>query len=179
MRKIKREKGPPRLAARFDKSRRVFGEAGQTLVEALIALAVAITIISAIVVAVISSLSNTQFTKNQNIANHSAQEGMEIVRQIRNTSWETFYRLSDKSYCLAANSKSLDKVGSTGKCIQNVGIYVREITIEHGSPFCEDLSRVTVNVSWSDSKCTDISNTFCHKVILVSCLGNNNEVPTP
>ncbi|MBI2195691.1 MAG: hypothetical protein HYU48_01445 [Candidatus Levybacteria bacterium] len=67
---------------------------GQTLIEALIGLAVAVAIISAIVIAVISSLSNAQLTKNQNQANHYAQEGMEIVRQIRNSSWTSFTNLS-------------------------------------------------------------------------------------
>lgn len=153
-------------------------EKGQTLVEALIALGVAIVIISAIVVSVISSLSNAQFTKNQNQANHFAQEGMEIVRGIRNSSWTTFSALSSTYYCLSANSTTLVVRGADG-CGQNVGIFVREVLVEHSSASCVGTSRITVNVSWSDSKCTDTSNTFCHKVDFISCLGNNGAVPTP
>ncbi len=153
-------------------------EKGQTLVEALIALGVAIIIISAIVVAVISSLSNTQFTRNQNQANHFAQEGMEITRGIRNLSWLSFLALSSTYYCLPSSPKNLAVRGING-CTQNVGIFVREVTIEHTSATCVGTSRVTVDVSWSDSKCTDSSNTFCHEVSLVSCFGNNNAVPTP
>ena len=153
-------------------------EKGQTLVEALIALGVAIVIISATVISVISSLSSTQFTKNQNQANHFAQEGMEIVRGIRNSSWVSFLNLSSTYYCLSTSSATLTPRGAGG-CTQNIGIFVREVVIEHSSPSCIGTSRVTVNVSWSDSKCTDSSNTFCHKVTLISCFGNNNAVPTP
>lgn len=151
---------------------------GQTLIEALIGLAVAVAIISAIVIAVISSLSNAQLTKNQNQANHYAQEGMEIVRQIRNSSWTSFTNLSSTYYCLSANSKTLTVKGVNG-CGQNVGIYVREIDIEHNSPSCSGISRVTVKVAWSDAKCTDTANAFCHHASLISCFGNNNAVPTP
>lgn len=154
------------------------GQKGQTLIEAVVALAVAITILSAIVVAVVSSLSNTQFTKNQNQANHYAQEGMEIVRQIRNASWASFVNLTNTQYCLLANSKTLDTRGAGG-CGQNVGIYVREIDIEHNSPSCVGISRVTVNVRWADAKCKDSSNPFCHNASLISCFGNPNAVPTP
>ncbi|MEX2007564.1 MAG: hypothetical protein WD992_02210 [Candidatus Levyibacteriota bacterium] len=156
----------------------MINQRGQTLIEALIGLAVAIVIISAIVIAVISSLSNAQFTKNQNQANHYAQEGMEIVRQIRNSSWIAFTSFSSTFYCLDANSKTLTTRGASG-CGQNVGIYVREIDVEHDSPFCVGTSRVAAKVSWSDAKCTDSNNTFCHNVSLISCFGNNNAVPTP
>lgn len=153
-------------------------EKGSTLIEALIALSVAVAIISAIVIAVISSLSNAQFTKNQNQANHYAQEGMETVRQIRNNDWLSFVSFASTRYCLAENSKVLTTRGASG-CGQNIGIYVREIDIEHNSPSCVGTSRVTSNVLWSDAKCTDATNSFCHKVTLISCMGNNSAVPTP
>lgn len=153
-------------------------EKGQTLVEALIALGVAITIVSAIVVSVITSLNNAQFGKNQNLANHYAQEGMEIVRQIRNSNWETFSSLASTYYCLASGSSVLSQKGVNG-CGQNVGIFVREVDVEHSSPSCNSASKVSVTVSWSDSQCTDSSNSFCHNVSLVSCFANNNLVPTP
>lgn len=153
-------------------------EKGQTLVEALIALGVAVTIISAIVVAVVSSLSNAQFTKNQNLANHYASEGMEIVRGLRNASWPAFLSLSSTYYCLAENSKALTLKGVTG-CNQNVGIFVREVNIEHNSPSCVGTSRVSVYVSWSDGRCANSENAFCHKVDLISCMGNSYAVPTP
>ena len=45
-----------------------YGESGQTLLEALIALATAVVVITAMAVLVLSSLSNAQFSKNQNQA---------------------------------------------------------------------------------------------------------------
>lgn len=152
-------------------------EKGQTLLEALVALGAAIVIISSIVIAVISSLSNAQFSKNQNLANHFAGEGMETVRKIRDASWTNFLSYTSTYYCLSQNSTTLIPKGLG--CGQNVGIFVREINIEHNNGSCNSNTRATVQVSWSDNKCTSTTDTFCHKVKLVSCFSNNNAVPTP
>ncbi len=152
---------------------------GQTLVESLIALAVAVVIVSAIVVSVISSLSNAQYTKNQNLANQYASQGMEVVRGIRNTSWDTISSYNG-DYCLPENQTTLIAKGTGCSPKQNVaGVFLREVNIDHNSPSCDQTLGITVNVSWSDGKCTDSSNSFCHVVSLVSCFGNNNAVPTP
>lgn len=154
-------------------------EKGQTLLEAMIGLGVAISVVSAIVVAIVSSLGNTQFSKNQNLANQYAQQGMEIVRKIRDASWSGFLAYNATYYCLAQNNTSLMQRGVNG-CGQNVGIFVREIDIEHNSGSCQGIfSKVTSVVSWSDSKCTSTQNTYCHNVTLISCFANNNAVPSP
>lgn len=68
---------------------------GQTLLETLLALGVCVIILSAITVIVISSLNSTQFTKRQNLASQYAQEGMEVVRKIRDSGgWPAFSALS-------------------------------------------------------------------------------------
>jgi len=54
---------------------------GQGLVEALIALGAAVIIIAAITIAVITAVSNSDFSTEQNLATGFAQQGMEIVRQ--------------------------------------------------------------------------------------------------
>jgi len=153
-------------------------EKGQTLLEAMIGLGVAIVVVSAIVVAIISSLNNTQFSKNQNLANHYAQEGMEIVRKIRDSSWSVFLGYNSTYYCLLQNSVTPTLRGANG-CSQNVGIFVREIDIEHASSSCNGASRVTTVVSWSDSKCTSTQDVYCHKSTLISCFANNNAVKAP
>ena len=154
-------------------------EKGQTLLEAMIGLGVAIAVVSAIVIAIISSLNNTQFSKNQNLANQYAQQGMEIVRKIRDASWANFSAYTSTYYCLAQNSTVLTaKFGIS--CGQNVGIFVREIDIEHNSASCQSIfSKATIIVSWSDSKCTSTQDIYCHKITLISCFANNNAVPSP
>lgn len=72
------EKGSPRACV--DASR---GEAGQTLMELIVVVAVSVVIIGALVFATISSLRNAQFAKNQSQATKLAQEGLERIRSGR------------------------------------------------------------------------------------------------
>lgn len=157
---------------------------GQTLLEVLAALGTAAIVVGAITVVVISALNNAQFSKNQNLATQYAQQGMELLRQVRDTNWTTFASYPSGDYCLDKGSstpraKSID-------CGQNVDIFVREVVLERGELLClpptpppspTNVVRATVTVSWSDSKCTGVG--FCHRVRLVSCLSDFSVVPTP
>lgn len=58
-------------------------EDGQTLMELIVVIAVSVIIIGALVFATITSLRNAQFSKNQAQATKRAQEGIEIVRSVR------------------------------------------------------------------------------------------------
>lgn len=156
-------------------------EKGQTLIEVLAAFGVAVVLVAAIAIAVVSALSNAQFSKNQNLATQYAQQGMEIIRQMRNNDFAAFNVLSG-DYCLDKNSNTPRSKGLG--CGQNIdNIFVREVGIEKNSLSCpiegSDETRVTVSTSWSDSKCTDKSNLFCHSAKFVSCLSNVNVVATP
>lgn len=151
-------------------------EKGQTLIEILIAMSAAVIVLSAITLTIISALSNAQYSKNQNLATQYAQEGMEVVRKIRDNDWNTFAGFSGK-YCLGKGSFSL---GSSvpGACPQNIDIFVREINIEN-SASCNNGTQAIVRVKWSDGKCGDRTNIFCHEASLVSCFTDANLVPTP
>lgn len=74
------EKGSPRFSPRGEAGA---GEAGQTLLELIVVMAVSIIIIGALVFATISSLRNAQFSKNQAQATKLAQEGIEKTRSAR------------------------------------------------------------------------------------------------
>ncbi|MBI2028735.1 MAG: hypothetical protein HYT07_03960 [Candidatus Levybacteria bacterium] len=154
---------------------------GQTLLETLLALSAAVFILSAITSVVISSLSNTTFTKNQNLANQYAQEGLEVIRQIKSSSWATFSGLASNN-CLP-QSKILT---ASSNCIMDgiVGIFIRAIDIDHVSSECPDSggnpigSKVASTVFWSDGKCP-AGNPYCHKVEIISCFYNIEVKPTP
>lgn len=152
------------------------GQNGQTLIEVLVALGVAIIVITAITVAVTSALSNNQFIKNQNLATQYATQGLEYVRQIRGSNYSTLLTYRELSYCLDQNSNLTPMAGS---CPQNVGIFRREIDLQHNSAYCSGGSRVTAIVSWSDNKCTNVNNLFCHEVRLVSCLSATSNTQLP
>ncbi len=167
---MKKQKGLPAVAS---------AEAGQTLIEIMLAFSVSILVLSAVVVGVTTSLSNTQHTKNQNLANFYAQEGMAVVRQIRDSGWPDFSSKTSVNYCLAQNSTLL----SNPPCGVNVaGIYSREVEIRHNLQDCSNAgingSKVAVRVLWSDSKCP-LGTPLCHKVELISCLSNIDQKQAP
>ncbi len=161
-------------------------ERGQTLIEVLIGLATAVVVIAAITTATISSLNNATFSKNQNLATQYAQQGMEILRNMRDSDYGSFSALSG-TYCLAktcsalaANNANCWTPTSGNTCNQNVDIFVRQIDVQQNSLSCDGTStKVVSTVSWFDAKCTSGNNTFCHQVSLTSCLSNAQVVPVP
>src|SRR3989338_1965261 len=64
---------------------------GQTLLELVAAMAVAIIVVVALTFATIASLRNSQFAKNQSQATKLAQEGIEIVRSARDRNQTIIY----------------------------------------------------------------------------------------
>jgi type II secretory pathway pseudopilin PulG len=168
---------------------------GQSLVEALIALGVAAIVVSAMAVAAITSVNDADFSKYQNLATNYAQQGMEIIRQQSQTDWATFSgqagsELNPSKKCLDQNSTTLSAVDLvTGECNQNIAdqngkpFFVRSVTltltnyIPHPTssivdPACNGSVQATVNVAWTDGKCS--SGSFCHNVILNSCFTDIN-----
>ena len=172
---------------------------GQTLIEVLVALGVSVLIVSAISAAILSALSNAQYSKNQNTATQYAQEGMEIVRNFRNSDLTAFSALlgnpnEQKSYCLDKGFTTIDKENNVRNNLiagcsgtnnispkgQNVDIFARQVTLEKSGGSCgNNVTKVTVFVSWSDSKCASTQNIFCHKVQIISCLSETGLVGAP
>lgn len=153
----------------------------------LVALSAAVVVITAVTVLVVSSLSNVQFSKNQNLATQYAQEGMEIVRRLRDTNPSNFFvGYTAGRYCLEKNSQVLQTRGTSlgdgcptsgNPDPKNIdGVFARMIEIQERSGFCNNQTRVIVTVSWSDGKCAS-SATLCHQARLVSCLSNFSLAP--
>lgn len=144
-----------------------FNSSGQTLLEVLAALGVGVVVLVAIVSAVLSSLSNAQFSKNQNLATQYGQQGMEIVRSIKNNSWSSFYNTytgtSITPFCLPKD----DTTPNSGLCQPGDkidGFFTRELRFERGcivspcnttNPDDPNLKiQVKATVSFTDSKGT-------------------------
>ena len=128
---------------------------GQSLIEVLVALSAAIVVLSSITFLILTSLNQAVGSKNTALAAQHAQQGMELAKtQPANLSVGT-------RYCVGSSG-----LFSQGACTgANLGIFKREALIEGTS--CGTLKKVTVTVSWSDSKCT---TAFCQKVIETSCI---------
>lgn len=169
---------------------------GVILIEAILALAIIVIIMTALVAALISSVSSTNFSKNQSLATNYAQDGLEVARGQKDSDFNTFSTF-DGLYCLSDNQvleQTDEPVTDVSDCSQNISngnanYFTRTIYInprgkdERSAPkdMCSQSAGsifVASTVSWSDSKCTDDS-TDCHKVELNSCFVNLNSVPVP
>lgn len=148
---------------------------GQTLIEVLTALGLIIVVSTALAGVVMTSMGNARFSKDQNLATQYAQEGMEVMRQIRDDSYVDFRNITTATYCLNDGVAALPLPADCNNA--NVpGNFLRKVTITQGG--CGvNVASVTVTVSWQDSKCP-VGNTFCHAARLESCLSTVNPVPT-
>lgn len=142
--------------------------AGQTIVEATIALASILMTLAAIGIAISTSVSNSQFIKQQTQASKYAQDGMERLRYVRNTNPTTFFALTG-IYCMNEDN-SLVSGSCTTANIANTFKRETEFT-QISNVECGDSTKVVVSVHWSSGKCGQ-TNTFCHKSQLVSCFVN-------
>lgn len=151
-------------------------QVGQSIVEALIALTAGVTIIAAIAIAVVNSVNNADFAKNQNLATAYSQQALEIINVLQKNNWISFSNLSG-TYCLGKDSTNLTETAF--ECGENVDRFVRTIVITQNASNCSGGSRVEINTSWSDGKCTDVNNSYCHAVELVSCVTGIDVLPAP
>lgn len=148
---------------------------GQTLIEVLVALSILGVVITAVTIVITTSLANAQHGKNQYIATKYSQEGIEIIRKIRNNDY-TGFKTYNGNYCLAKNASTLGTVQSSCST-PNVDIFIRSVIVEQ-SPGCgSNIAKATVRVTWTDGKCS--ANQYCHKSEQVSCLSTLQRVQAP
>jgi Tfp pilus assembly protein PilV len=173
--------------------------AGQTLIEVLIGLSASAVVMAAIATATLSALSNSDYTRNQNLATNYAQQGMEIVKNLQSIDYGTFSSLNGV-YCFADTCNEIDgdpthtgqscaKIsGSRCPGILNVhGSFIRTVEVHAGdseAATCNETGstdniKINVIVAWNDQKCTDRTNLYCHNVTISSCFNNAQIVPTP
>jgi Tfp pilus assembly protein PilV len=145
---------------------------GETLIEALAALAIISIVVTAVANVVTTSLSNAQYNENQTLATKYAQQGIESMRQIRNQSY-TAFRTANGTYCFAKGQTNLGS--ATSACTtENVDTFIRSVDIEQTPGCAPNVARVTVTVAFKDGKCTDGS--YCHRQVHSSCLSTINPV---
>lgn len=157
---------------------------GQSLIEITVALGIVVVLLSITTIAITQALHNAKESTYRNQADALARQGIEIVRQMRDSEdWATFSNLSG-TYCLASSCTLIVDTDvncwhpSIPNCGRNADIFNREITITPNSsecsiasPFPVAASKVQVKVAWGDSKCTSIDE-FCQKTILDTCMAN-------
>ncbi len=147
---------------------------GQTLIEAVVALGAAVVVITSIAIAVITSVNNADFSKNQNLATQYAQQGMDSMRHLSESDWNSFSTYGG-SYCTTDDPTNLTPKGGTCQTMDSTSAFKREIDVTSeplAASNCAGNVLVKVIVSWNDGKCT--TSSFCHSVELDSCLANIN-----
>lgn len=148
---------------------------GQSLIEVLAVLGVITVIVTVLAGVIITSMGNVLFSKNQNLATQYAQEGMEIMRQKRDSDYVTFRNYTG-TYCLAKGSSVL---GANCTSANIDSIFLRKVEVAQSAcagNAVSNMANITVSVSWQDSKCAS-TNSFCHTARLTSCLSTVNPVP--
>ncbi len=163
---------------------------GQTLVEAILSLAVISAVITAVVTAVITSLNGATYNRNENLALNYAQEGIDVIRDSKSADYDVFISsYPDNYYCLGKEDNSLTdysdcdqpsdvNISSRFKRI----IYINQsgnLPPSDGSTHKCSIPGFYVAsiVSWTDGKCD--TGTQCHQVKLESCFSDLNTLPTP
>lgn len=141
----------------------IVGSEGQSIIEALVALSSILISLAAISVAIITSVNNTQFIKDQSIASKYAQQGMEYIKYIRNNDPATFFSYNGIK-CMNQDDSFLNTSCSSANI---AGAYKREAEFSQNDSQCVAATKVTVTVYWTSTKCQ--SGSFCHSSSLISC----------
>lgn len=150
---------------------------GQTIIEAVIALTTIMLILTAIAIVVVNGLYNSQFIRDQNLANKYSQQGMEFMRNMQQNDISQFGSYNLVTLCIDEETSTLTAEGCTE--VNAGGTHIRTIQLNQNvSPCQQGETRVTVTSSWSSSKCPS-TNTFCHASTLSSCLPYQGSASTP
>jgi len=162
---------------------------GQTIIEGVVAVTAIMVIVSAVAVAILTGVNNSQFGRQQALATKYAQQGMEQIRYLRNNSPVGFAlaSASTSTYCFNLvtdlsdflNNPLTNYLVTPGASCPTVNIpqdsLKRSVTFNPNSPIdCSDGTRVTVSVFWSSTKCPT-ANRYCHETKVVSCLADESE----
>jgi Tfp pilus assembly protein PilV len=93
---------------------------GQSLVEVVIALAIAVTIVIAFTNATISSIRNANYAKNQNQATKYVQQALEVIRAIRDQDGTIDGTNAFSTLFNTAQNTAVGSTGYTGNCYKLV-----------------------------------------------------------
>jgi type II secretory pathway pseudopilin PulG len=159
----------------------MINQKGQTLLEVILAFGIVILVLGSISSVIVTSLNNTQYSKNQSLASSYAQEGINVIRNISDAGWNDLYQkeLDSDKYCITDDLSNW--VITSGNCtgsnaIGPNGIFSRQVMLD--SSGCNPGGiHATVRVAWTDGKCS--AAPYCHHVDLQSCFENYNLKSTP
>jgi len=131
---------------------------GQSLLEVLIALAVATIVVLALVKAVTVAIRNASFARSQVSATKYAQEAMEWLRAERDKKWSDFSDRAGATYCLNQLSWPAPSGCLPSSFITDTS-FQRELVL---TDLGLDKIEAKVEVSWEDAKGIHKSQLFSY-----------------
>ncbi len=141
---------------------------GQSLIEAVVAIAVVSLVLVGLISAVTFSLANVQFSRNKAGADKYAQEVIEWLRSERETlGWSDFYDKAQNAgttYCLNDLASWLVAGACTPGSTISGTIFTREVFLD-GNGGIKDQVSVKVTVSWQQGsrRSENVVNTYLNK----------------
>jgi type II secretory pathway pseudopilin PulG len=146
-----------RISASDDASKYRSLDAGQSLFEVVVAIAISAIVIVTIVSLVTNSIRNSTFSKNQSLASSFAQQATEWLRGKRDENVGLFVTKTATSttWCLDSLPDDLTAVRATPCLEDNVIVntnFIREVKFATTNPDGKTLIEADVTVSWDDSQ---------------------------
>lgn len=123
-------------------------QSGQTLAEVVVAIGVIVLLVTGLVVGTSVSLKASQYSKARSQAVKYAQEALELARNLRDSSWTTFFAFGGTNQCL---NKEGVWTQTSGACSANIdNFYTRSVTFTWDDP----RMKIEVVASWVDGNKT-------------------------
>ena len=117
--------------------------AGQSLVEAIVAVGIAILVITGLVVLAVGAVRTATLSRNRSLAVQYGQEGVEALRSIRDRDY-TELPASGGPYRVVWTGTEWDTLAGT----ESVEIFTRSFTVSEPTP---GKLRFDLAVTWTDS----------------------------
>lgn len=149
-------------------------EAGQSLVEVLIALIVVSMLASALIIAIITGLKNSQFAQKQTQATKFSQDAMDKIRTIRDRDGNVTFKGTTATFSALWNQNMSSMTNCQGSCYFKLvssgsEVYLtdsgagplvyedlgeglsRQIIIDDTASLYQSEKNITVRVKWDDT----------------------------
>ena len=146
-------------------------QAGQTIIEATIALSLVIIVLGAISMVVVTGLNNSIFSRNQTLAIKLSESGVGYIKFLSNNNPSFFSTYTDPTTIYCLNEPITFPIGVGGAtgvgCSLINNIFRRTIEFPASNVSCSG-RRVIITTFWSSGKCSS-SSPYCHKTQVESC----------
>ena len=121
---------------------------GQTLLEVIFVMVLITVALGAFVFTATRSVRSTTNTASRSVGTKYAQQGMEIVRQLRDRNWTNFLSYADSTRCPSADTTIAWAEGACTIEGEYDDFYTRSATFEWDAD--NEFMTVVVNVEWTD-----------------------------